>query len=160
MATSTSATVLAAPGRQIGHVQLIHLPPCPPPPLSATTSPDHKPSILIPSHPGRKQSAAILVAHESSLTTLTAAPSGALIATTSNKGTLVRIWDAYSGSLVRELRRGTDPAEIYGVAFRPDEQEVCVWSDKGTIHVFHIQQDAKAARSFIFLLISSAHVSQ
>jgi hypothetical protein len=31
-----------------------------------------------------------------------------------------------------------DKAEIYGVAFRPDESEVCVWSDKGTVHVFKI----------------------
>lgn len=39
---------------------------------------------------------------------------------------------------MRELRRGTDKAEIYGVAFRPDEREVCVWSDKGTVHVFSL----------------------
>jgi len=153
MASSPRSTVLATPGRQVGHVQLIHLPPCPPPPLSVTSSPDHRPSILAsPPQPSRKQSAAIIIAHESSLTTLTVAASGSLIATTSNKGTLVRVWDAYSGGLIKELRRGTDPAEIYGVAFRPDEQEVCVWSDKGTIHVFHLQQDAKAASNRISAL--------
>lgn len=49
---------------------------------------------------------------------------------------MVRVWDALSGKLVREFRRGADKAEIYGVAFRPDEKELCVWSDKGTVHVF------------------------
>jgi hypothetical protein len=48
----------------------------------------------------------------------------------------VRIWDSLTGKPVQELRRGTDKADIYGVAFRPDERELCVWSDKGTIHVF------------------------
>jgi len=48
----------------------------------------------------------------------------------------VRIWDSVTGKLVREFRRGSDKADIYGVAFRPDEQELCVWSDKGTVHVF------------------------
>lgn len=153
MASSPHSTVLAGLGRQVGHVQLIHLPPCPPPPLSATSSPDYKPShLLSPPHPPRKQSVTIIVAHESSLTTLTTAPSGALLATTSHKGTLVRIWDTYSGSLIRELRRGADPAEIYGVAFRPDEQELCVWSDKGTIHVFTIHQDNKSASNRISAL--------
>lgn len=48
----------------------------------------------------------------------------------------MRVWDSHTGKLVREFRRGTDKAEIYGVAFRPDERELCVWSDKGTVHVF------------------------
>lgn len=63
-------------------------------------------------------------------------PSGRLFATTSLRGTLVRVWDTATGKQVRELRRGTDQAEIYGVAFRPDEAEICVWSDKGTVHIF------------------------
>jgi WD40 repeat protein len=83
-----------------------------------------------------KHPVSIIVAHTSALTSLSIPPSGRLLATTSVKGTLVRIWDSVTGKLVRELRRGTDKAEIYGVAFRPDEQELCVWSDKGTVHVF------------------------
>ena len=78
----------------------------------------------------------IIAAHESALNTLSVPPSGRLLATTSERGTLIRVWDTATGKLVRELRRGADKAVIYGVAFRPDEREVCVWSDKGTIHVF------------------------
>ena len=57
----------------------------------------------------------------------------------------MRVWDTYSGKLVREFRRGTDKAEIYGVAFRQDERELCVWSDKGTVHVFSLTVGAGAA---------------
>ena len=66
----------------------------------------------------------IIAAHTSALNTLSVPPSGQLLATTSQRGTLIRIWNTNSGKLVRELRRGADKAEIYGVAFRPDEREV------------------------------------
>lgn len=117
----------------MGHVQLIHLPPCPPPPLK-----DPPPSSLPkkPPPPPEKYPVSIIAAHATALTTLSLPPSGRLLATTSSRGTLVRIWDSLTGKLVREFRRGTDKAEIFGVAFRPDEQELCVWSDKGTVHLF------------------------
>jgi WD repeat-containing protein 45 len=133
LATGTYATLLAIPGRQMGHVQLIHLPPCSPP------APFDPPPSALPRKPPpapTKHPISIIVAHTTALTTLSVPPSGKLLATTSSRGTLVRVWDSHTGKLVREFRRGTDKAEIYGVAFRPDERELCVWSDKGTVHVF------------------------
>jgi WD repeat-containing protein 45 len=135
MATGTYSTLLAIPGRQMGHVQLIHLPPCRPP---APTGPPSSSPPRKPPPPPTKHPVSIIAAHTTALTVLSTPPSGKLLATTSSRGTLVRIWDPLTGKLVRELRRGTDKAEIYGVAFRPDEKELCVWSDKGTIHVFSL----------------------
>ncbi|EKM80380.1 hypothetical protein AGABI1DRAFT_113571 [Agaricus bisporus var. burnettii JB137-S8] len=140
-ATSPKSTLLAIPGRQLGHVQLIHLPPCPEPksrnPPPNTKPMSSKPSSSLASFTVTKHSTPI-IAHSTALTSLSLTPSGRLIATTSKKGTLIRIWDTTTGTRIKELRRGTDKAEIYGVAFRPDEKEVCVWSDKGTIHVFSL----------------------
>ncbi|KAG2754640.1 hypothetical protein P692DRAFT_20827233 [Suillus brevipes Sb2] len=135
MATGPYSTLLAFPGRQMGHVQLVHLPPCIPP------TPVGPPPSVLPSRPPpppSKHPVSIIAAHESSLNTLTVPQSGRMLATTSSRGTLVRIWDTLSGKLIRVFRRGSDKAEIYGVAFRPDEKEVCVWSDKGTVHVFSL----------------------
>lgn len=135
IATATHSTLLAIAGRQMGHVQLIHLPPCPPP------APKSPPSPTLPKKPPPRPTSnpvSIIAAHTTALTTLTVLPSGRLLATTSSRGTLVRIWDSHTGKLVREFRRGSDKAEIYGVAFRPDEQDVCVWSDKGTVHIFSL----------------------
>ena len=132
MAAGPYATLLVIAGRQLGHVQLVHLPPCPPAPKSpGSVSPAQKPPPMPVKSP-----ISIIIAHESALTTLALPPSGRLLATTSTRGTLVRLWDSSTGKLLRELRRGSDKAEIYGVAFRPDERELCVWSDKGTVHVF------------------------
>ncbi|KXN83725.1 WD repeat domain phosphoinositide-interacting protein 3 [Leucoagaricus sp. SymC.cos] len=124
MATAPRSTLLAIAGRQLGHVQLVHLPP-----FKSTTP---------------------IIAHSTALTTLSLTASGRLIATTSSKGTLVRIWDTATGIKVKELRRGTDKAEIYGVAFRPDEKEVCVWSDKGTVHVFSLGLSGTSNRQSTF----------
>lgn len=134
MATGAYSTLLAIPGRRIGHVQLVHLPECvPPEPLGPPTGAPPQPPPAPTKHP-----VSMIVAHETALSTLSVPPSGKLIATTSARGTLVRVWDTVTGNRLRELRRGSDQAEIYGVAFRPDEQELCVWSDKGTVHVFSL----------------------
>jgi len=125
----------------MGHVQLIHLPPCvPPEPLGPPSSTPRKRPPPTPQH-----HISIIAAHTTALTSLSVPTSGRLLATTSSRGTLVRVWDAITGKLVRELRRGTDKAEIYGVAFRPDEREVCVWSDKGTVHVFSLARESGAS---------------
>ncbi|KAH7920810.1 hypothetical protein BV22DRAFT_1179961 [Leucogyrophana mollusca] len=135
IATGAYATLLAIPGRQLGHVQLIHLPPCSPP-VPIGPPPSTLPTK--PRPPPAKHPVSIIVAHESALNTLSVPPSGRILATTSSRGTLVRLWDTLTGKPMREFRRGSDKAEIYGVAFRPDEKEVCVWSDKGTVHVFSL----------------------
>lgn len=142
LATAAHSTLLAIPGRQMGHVQLVHLPRCvPPQPIGPPTPvPPSRPPPAPTKHP-----VSIIAAHSSALNTLSVPPSGRLLATTSSRGTLIRIWDSTTGKLVRELRRGTDKAEIYGVAFRPDESEVCVWSDKGTVHVFALSSASGAS---------------
>ncbi|KAL5530414.1 HSV2 [Sanghuangporus sanghuang] len=141
ISTTAHATLLAIAGRQTGHVQLIHLPPCrpPAPTPNAPSSPPRPPPRPV------KHPASIIAAHTTALTTLTVLPSGRLLATTSSRGTLVRVWDAQTGRLVRELRRGSDKAEIFGVAFRPDEQDLCCWSDKGTVHVFSLATGAASS---------------
>ncbi|THV08671.1 hypothetical protein K435DRAFT_740954 [Dendrothele bispora CBS 962.96] len=145
LATAAYSTLLVIPGRQMGHVQLVHLPPCrePIPKGPPSSSPPKRPPPRPSKHP-----VSVIVAHDSALTTLSVPPSGRLLATTSSKGTLVRIWDAHSGNKVREFRRGTDKADIFGVAFRPDESEVCVWSDKGTVHVFNLMSSSNTQSSF------------
>ncbi|KAG8682451.1 hypothetical protein FRC11_014858 [Ceratobasidium sp. 423] len=150
IATAPDSTMLAIPGRQPGHVQLIQLPPCPhPPPPSPPPNTTPKPKApQAPSGPDippplTTQPGAIIVAHESKLAALSLTASGRLLATASQRGTLVRVWDTRSRARIRELRRGTDRADIYGVAFRGDEQEVCVWSDKGTVHVFKLAKQGE-----------------
>lgn len=121
---------MAMPGRQAGHVQLVSLPPC----LPHTSTLSH-PQIRSP----------IILAHTHPLSTLACTANGSHILTTSERGTLLRVWDASRGRLERELRRGMDRAEMWGVQFEDGAQEgdrarkggmVVGWSDKGTVHVW------------------------
>ena len=58
-------------------------------------------------------------------------------------GRLKRIYATGTGMAEPARQTGSlfDKADIYGVAFRPDERELCVWSDKGTIHAFVLADD-------------------
>ena len=66
------------------------------------------------------------------------------MATASEKGTLIRLFDTTDGSkekALSELRRGADPANITDISIDPAKNFVSCASDKGTIHVFNTAQD-------------------
>ncbi|KAI3975258.1 hypothetical protein MKX01_033498 [Papaver californicum] len=70
-----------------------------------------------------------ITAHDSSIECLSLTQDGQLLATASLKGTLVRIFNTTDGTLLQEVRRGADRAEIYSLAFSPT----------GTVHVFNLK---------------------
>eukprot|EP00735_Rhodelphis_limneticus_P011667 TRINITY_DN47_c0_g1::TRINITY_DN47_c0_g1_i1::g.14732::m.14732 TRINITY_DN47_c0_g1::TRINITY_DN47_c0_g1_i1::g.14732 ORF type:complete len:407 (-),score=45.42,sp/Q93VB2/AT18A_ARATH/51.02/8e-133,WD40/PF00400.27/3.6e+03,WD40/PF00400.27/9.9e+03,WD40/PF00400.27/9.1,WD40/PF00400.27/0.0024,CPSF_A/PF03178.10/2.9,CPSF_A/PF03178.10/94 TRINITY_DN47_c0_g1_i1:991-2211(-) len=112
----TSKIVLACPALHRGHVRIEMY--------------DIKKTSFVP-------------AHEASLANLALNMEGTRLATCSEKGTLIRIFDTYSAELLQELRRGSDKAEIYSLCFSPKSEWLCCSSDKGTIHVFNISEPAK-----------------
>ncbi|EGG04765.1 uncharacterized protein MELLADRAFT_27382, partial [Melampsora larici-populina 98AG31] len=116
LGTEIGSTLLVFPGRQTGQVQIM------------------KSEIRKDPYP----STSILVAHTTPLAALAITPDGHLIATASNTGTLIRIWDSKSSKLLRELRRGTDGASVWGLRFKPDGSAICASSDKGTIHLWNL----------------------
>lgn len=137
------------PGHQIGYLRFIHLSQCPPPPPSLQPDAIPPKPPRFPEQP-RKHPISHIMAHTSALATITTTPSGKYVATTSVQGTLIRIWDAQNGQKLYEFRRGFDQATIYGVAFRPDERECCVWSDKGTVHVFSLDGSSCVLLTFFY----------
>ncbi|GAC75656.1 uncharacterized conserved protein [Moesziomyces antarcticus T-34] len=162
---SQPSAVVALPGRQKGHVQLLYIQ------LGITHVDPYRPAS-VPAPP--VGASTIIVAHEASLAALALSPDGRLLATASSKGTLIRIWSHNIGqsdgtssrnsrasphepkssgpgrtgvgaTLARELRRGTDPATILSIAFAPDASIVAAASDKGTIHIFLLSQPGSMA---------------
>lgn len=88
-----------------------------------------------------------VLAHTSALAAITLSTDGKLLATASERGTLVRIHSTHDGSKLQELRRGADPACIYSLAFSKGEQPdwLALSSDKGTVHVFSLRNRPKQA---------------
>ena len=62
---------------------------------------------------------------------------GELIATASDRGTLIRTCNALTGVVHMEFRRGSDTADIYHICFDTMTTKLAVTaSNKSTIHVF------------------------
>lgn len=86
--------------------------------------------------PAQRERTTIIAAHTSAIAAMGLDYNGALLATASDKGTILRVYDAAAGNKIREFRRGADRAEIHSLTFSPHGDWLAVCSDKGTVHVF------------------------
>jgi len=118
LSPSCDNSLLAMPGNKVGHLQLMDL-------QSADS-------------PGLE-----IAAHDSSLSIIQLNVQGSKVATASCKGTLIRVFDTSTGNILTELRRGSQPANIFCVNFNSDSSLICVASDHGTIHIFSLSQGTK-----------------
>jgi len=75
-------------------------------------------------------------AHKNSLCCIQLNNNGSLLATASEKGTLIRIFNTKTKDLIKEFRRGSENAEIFSIAFEKSGKFLAVSSEKNTIHIF------------------------
>ncbi|KLU82904.1 hypothetical protein MAPG_01972 [Magnaporthiopsis poae ATCC 64411] len=108
---------IAFPGRTAGQVQLVEI---------ATSN------------------ISIIPAHSASLVAIRFSLDGSLLATASEKGTIIRVWATNTGARVAELRRGWDPATIFSLGFSPSGAMLACTSDKGTLHVYDVPHPSKS----------------
>ena len=88
-----------------------------------------------------KQYDRIIKAHKGPINFLQLNKDGTILATASDKGTLVRLFDTSTGNTLQELRRGTENAEIYSIAFDNTNRFLAVSSDRKTVHIFIINKE-------------------
>ena len=89
-----------------------------------------------------KQSA--IKAHDGTIQHLSLNHDGTVLATASEKGTLVRLFSTSTGEKLQEVRRGADTAIISHIAFDSQSQIISVCSEKGTVHLFLLSNATKA----------------
>lgn len=86
-----------------------------------------------------------IAAHLSSISAIALNHDGTLLATSSTKGQVFRIFSTETGQQIQELRRGTDQADVFSLSFDPVSKYIGCTSDKGTIHIYSIRSDVSLA---------------
>ena len=82
-------------------------------------------------------------AHDTPISYLTLNAEGNLLATSSERGTLIRIFNTLNGELIQELRRGGKKAKIHFITFDLNNKFLACSSNSGTIHIFSIYTSIK-----------------
>lgn len=65
---------------------------------------------------------------------------GALLATTSSYGSVIKIFKTETGELLQELRRGSNKSQISQLLFHSSNKYLACVSNKETIHIFLLNQ--------------------
>ena len=116
-AQETNINIIAYPDKKIGNV-------------TVKNYDDNKKEITIEAHKGKINCIAMNI-------------DGSLLATASEKGTIIRLFDVKDGkkNLIQELRRGMEKANINCICFHSNSKFLLCSSDRGTIHIFNLKSD-------------------
>ena len=90
-----------------------------------------------------KSSVFYIKAHENNIAFIALSYDGSLLATASEQGTLIRIFNTDNGDLLQEVRRGKDRADIKYMCFEPNYKYIAASSNKGTIHIWSLANTLK-----------------
>ena len=82
----------------------------------------------------------LIQAHESNVAYMTINNEGTLLATASDKGTLIRLFNILKAEKIIELRRGAKNAIINCLAFDTNTEFIGCTSDSSTVHIFDIHE--------------------
>lgn len=80
----------------------------------------------------------VIPAHDSRIACIAINKDGTLLATASDKGTLIRIFTTNDGQKFSEFRRGTKNVEMNCLSFDMNNKFIGCSSNVGTIHIFSI----------------------
>ncbi|KLO10608.1 WD40 repeat-like protein [Schizopora paradoxa] len=122
-----------------------------PSPVPSPTSPlSQQPAPAQPSTPAQQSGDVILFstrtltvanviqAHKSPISFLSINSTGTMLATSSDKGTVIRVWGIPGSEKLYQFRRGTREARIYSMNFNIMSTLLAVSSAHDTVHIFKL----------------------
>lgn len=90
------------------------------------------------------QPISVIDAHKTQLSALAFSHDGSLLATASDKGTIVRVFSVQTGLKLYQFRRGSYNTRIYSLAFSASNIFLAASSATGTVHIFRLgEEEAK-----------------
>jgi autophagy-related protein 18 len=87
----------------------------------------------------------VIEAHRSPLALIALNSEGTLLATASDKGTIIRIFSVPDGHKLYQFRRGSMPSRIYSMSFNTTSTLLCVSSSTETVHIFKLTQQGPSS---------------
>ena len=80
----------------------------------------------------------VIEAHKGEIAAMATSFDGTLMATASDKGTIIRVFDIETGDKIYQFRRGTYATKIYSISFSEDSQYLAVTGSSKTVHIFKL----------------------
>jgi WD40 repeat protein len=112
LSNDANANVLACPAKEVGHVAI---------------------------HCYDTKKKLSFRAHQSQIGCMELDYGGKKLATASEKGTLIRLFNTDDGTLIQEVRRGSEYAQVFSLSFDQSSKWLAVSSDTTTVHIFSLQ---------------------
>ncbi|RMJ28506.1 hypothetical protein PHISP_00633 [Aspergillus sp. HF37] len=91
----------------------------------------------------------VVEAHRSPLACIALNGDGTLLATASDKGTIIRVFSVPDGHKLYQFRRGSMPSRIYSMSFNTTSTLLCVSSSTETVHVFKLSHPGPSSEGFM-----------
>jgi len=89
----------------------------------------------------------VIPAHRAQLAAMAMDQDGTLLATASERGTVIRVHSIPGANKTWTFRRGTYPATITSLAFSADSQYLAAASDTGTVHIYRMIPEGSSSMS-------------
>jgi WD40 repeat protein len=86
-------------------------------------------------------------AHQTNIEAIAISYDGLSVATSSETGTLVRVYDTKSKLLKGEFRRGTSGSTIYDLAFNYAGNVLACCSNHGTVHLYDLNNNSESRKN-------------
>ena len=80
----------------------------------------------------------VVEAHKSPLSHVALNNDGTLLATASDKGTIIRVFSVPGAQKLYQFRRGTYPSRIFSMSFNLMSSLLCISSATETVHIFRL----------------------
>jgi autophagy-related protein 18 len=80
----------------------------------------------------------VVEAHNTPLSCIALNNDGTLLATASEKGTIIRVFSVPDAQKLYQFRRGSIPARIFSMSFNSTSTLLCVSSATETVHIFRL----------------------
>lgn len=88
----------------------------------------------------------VVEAHRSPLSHIAMNGEGTMLATASDKGTIIRVFSVPQAEKLHQFRRGSIPSSIYHMSFNLNSTLLCVSSATETVHIFRLGGAPPSAR--------------